>query len=127
VKSAYLDTHTAVLLHTGIFEKLADEGRKQIETSNLLISPMVLVELEYLFKRKRIGVDARTLYTNLNADFGVEVCSIPFARIAWEATGIGWTQDPFDRLIVAQAATNNRAPLITRDRVIREHYNQAVW
>ena len=127
MKAAYLDTHTAVLLHSGITEELANEGRKQIEGSNLLISPMVLLELEYLFKRKRIGVDARTTYTNLNADFGVELCSIPFARVAWEAINIIWTEDPFDRIIVAQAAANQRAPLITRDKLIRQNYNQAVW
>jgi PIN domain nuclease of toxin-antitoxin system len=88
---------------------------------------MVLLELEYLFKRGRIGVDARTTYTNLNADFGVELCSIPFARVAWEAINIIWTEDPFDRIIAAQAAAHQRAPLITRDKLIRQNYNQAVW
>jgi PIN domain nuclease of toxin-antitoxin system len=42
------------------------------------------------------------------------------------ALGQSWTRDPFDRIIVSQAALRN-APLVTRDQVIRDHYSQAVW
>ena len=37
-----------------------------------------------------------------------------------------WTRDPFDRMIVAQAALRE-APLLTKDRVLHEHYDRAVW
>jgi PIN domain nuclease of toxin-antitoxin system len=127
VSIAYLDTHVAVFLHDGLVEKLSSEAKRQIEGNDLLISPMVFLEFDYLFQRKRINTGAEEIYRNLNADFGVSLCSVPFARIVWEALKNGWTQDPFDRLIVAQAAANRRATLITRDELIRENYNQAVW
>jgi PIN domain nuclease of toxin-antitoxin system len=127
VSIAYLDTHVAVYLHDGLVEKLSREAKRQIEGNDLLISPMVFLEFDYLFRRKRVSAGAEEIYRNLNADFGVSLCSVPFARIAWEALNTGWTQDPFDRIIVAQAAANHRAALITRDELIRENYNQAVW
>ncbi len=37
-----------------------------------------------------------------------------------------WTRDPFDRLIVGQAAAGD-AQLVTRDAEIRAHYARAVW
>ena len=42
-------------------------------------------------------------------------------------TAAGWTQDPFDRLIVAHAKANSEAMLITADTVIRKHYPRAIW
>jgi PIN domain nuclease of toxin-antitoxin system len=47
--------------------------------------------------------------------------------VALEAIDVDWTTDPFDRLIVAQAIANSNAKLITRDRLIRKNYPQAVW
>jgi hypothetical protein len=32
----------------------------------------------------------------------------------------GWTRDPFDRVIVAQARTNGYAPLVSSNEEIRE-------
>ena len=43
------------------------------------------------------------------------------------ALPIGWTRDPFDRIITAQAAANGKSRLITADEIIREHYEAAVW
>jgi len=127
VSIAYLDTHVAVYLHDGLVEELSREAKRQIEGNDLLISPMVFLEFDYLFRRKRLSAGAEEIYRNLNADFGISLCSVPFARVVWSALNTDWTQDPFDRLIVAQAAANQRAPLITRDKLIRQNYNQAVW
>jgi PIN domain nuclease of toxin-antitoxin system len=44
-----------------------------------------------------------------------------------EALRCGWTRDPFDRLIVAQAKANDGAGLVMADTVIRKHYAGAVW
>ena len=67
---AYLDTHVAVFLHDGLLEELSSEAKRQIEASDLLISPMVFLELEYLFERQRITVDAKEMFTILSNDFG---------------------------------------------------------
>lgn len=124
---AYLDTHAAVWLHDGLVERLSAEAKRRIEASDLLISPMVLLELQYLFDRKRIGVEPMPMYAYLQATFGVGLCSYAFPAIALEALRCGWTNDPFDRLIVAHAKANHGAALITADTTIRKHYAGAVW
>ncbi len=124
---AYLDTHVAVFLHDGLIEELSIEARRQIEANDLLISPMVFLEFDYLYQRKRIGMPATSLATTLNASFGVALCRLPFPAVVVESLSIDWTADPFDRLIVAQASANHGAMLITRDRLIRQKYARAIW
>jgi len=67
------------------------------------------------------------LFNYLNATFGVDLCSFPFPAVIMEALWAGWTADPFDRIIVAQAKANQEAPLITADALIRRNYSKAVW
>jgi PIN domain nuclease of toxin-antitoxin system len=127
LSTAYLDTHVAVFLHDGLIEEFSSEAKRQLEGNDLLISPMVLLEFSYLFRRKRIGVEAKAIFTALNTSFGVALCPFPFAAVAHEALEMDWTQDPFDRLIVAQAQVNHQAKLITRDRLIRQNYGNSIW
>jgi len=124
---AYLDTHVAVWLHAGLVEKLSREAKRQIEENDLLLSPMVLIELQYLYERKRIGVRPVTLCNDLSTDFGIALCQYPFAAVAMEALKVNWTSDPFDRVIVAQATANHEAALVTADSDIRRHYGKAKW
>lgn len=124
---AYVDTHIAVFLHDGLVERFTPSAKREIEASDLLISPMVLLELEYLFKRKKIGIPARDLYHTIQMDFGVNLCGLPFAKVVDAAIEIDWTSDPFDRLIVAQAKANRASALITKDELIREKYPRAIW
>jgi PIN domain nuclease of toxin-antitoxin system len=124
---AYLDTHAAIFLHDGLLEEFSGEAKRQIESNDLLISPMVLLEFSYLLKRKKINAEANALLASLGALFGVGLCSVPFASVMHEALNIDWTEDPFDRLIVAQAQANQQAKLITRDRLIRRNYANAIW
>ena len=42
------------------------------------------------------------------------------------ASQLSWTRDPFDRVITAQSAID-RNRLITKDKIIRDHYEHAVW
>ena len=125
--SAYLDTHVAVWLHDGLVERLSSEAKRQIEENDLLISPMALLEFQYLYDRKRIGVEAEPLYSYLHSTFGVELCGFPFPAVARQALTVSWTADPFDRLIVAQASANHESALITADVAIRRNYARAVW
>jgi len=127
VSVAYIDTHVAVYLHDGLTVELSNDVKRQIEANDLLLSPMALLELDYLFRRKKIGVGAEAMFATLNASFGVALCQYPLAQVAHEALSIAWTMDPFDRLIVAQASANHGAMLITRDRLIRRNYSNAVW
>ncbi|MBL8218126.1 MAG: type II toxin-antitoxin system VapC family toxin [Bryobacterales bacterium] len=124
---AYLDTHVAVWLHDGLVEKLTKAARREIERCDLLISPMVYLELGYLHRRGRLRMPPSEIFANLYGTFGVGQCSVPFASVAVLAVNLEWTSDPFDRIIVAQAMSNRESGLITADEVIRSHYASAVW
>jgi PIN domain nuclease of toxin-antitoxin system len=50
----FLDTHITVWLYAGLIEKISQTAKKTIEANDLLISPMVKLELQYLFEIGRI-------------------------------------------------------------------------
>jgi PIN domain nuclease of toxin-antitoxin system len=108
-------------------ERLSTTAKRELEENELLLSPMVLLEMEYLYRRKRIAVEPVALFSYLNSTFGIGMCDYPFAAVALAAISLDWTDDPFDRIIVAQAAANHDSPLITADTEIRRHYKPAVW
>jgi L-aminopeptidase/D-esterase-like protein len=87
---------------------------------------MVALELQYLFEVGRVGAGAETVLGALRGGIGLEVCDLPFERVVAGALGLGWTNDPFDRLIVSQADLRD-APLVTKDRSILDHYPRGVW
>ncbi len=122
----YLDTHTAAMLYQGDLSAFSPEALKAIETDDdLRISPMVLLELEYLHEIKRIRISAKRIADALAAEIGLKICDTPFEAVARKGIEERWTRDPFDRLIVAQARLH-RAPLITRDRAMKSRYPGAI-
>lgn len=92
----------------------------------LRISPMVRLELQYLFEIGRVGQSASVVVDELRATIGVIVCDAAFPEVARRAERLDFTRDPFDRLIVAQAALMD-SPLVTRDETIHGAYGRAVW
>ena len=121
----YLDTHVVVWLYEGRIKKLSQEARRRIERAEtLLVSPMVEVELTYLLKRGR--VKSPEILRDLSGRIGLGLCDLPFAAVTQESSKIGWTEDVFDRLIVAQAMVR-KSNLVTADDVILEWYSNAVW
>ena len=123
----YLDTHVVIWLFAGRLNLISPNARQAIEeTPALLISPMVLLELDFLYEIEKIRVDSNRVRTYLNQKIGLEVCDKRFERVCKAAVHEKWTRDPFDRLITAQAAIT-LSGLITKDRIILEHYQQALW
>jgi PIN domain nuclease of toxin-antitoxin system len=100
--------------------------QERIEKSDLLVSPAVALELQYLFEIKRVAEPARFVVDTLTKELGLKVCDLPFPAVSEVAFSQSWTRDPFDRLIVSQAVLRN-APLLTRDRTIRAHCSLARW
>ena len=98
-----------------------------LEAANdVRLSPMVVLELQYLYEVERIAYGGREIAGFLEAQFGFTVDREGLGESILSALSFSWTRDPFDRLITAQAA-RLEAPLLTRDRKIREHYARAVW
>ena len=98
-----------------------------LEKADLLISPMVLIELEYLYELKRSKLPSRDLQLKTEHEIGVRVCDLSFGTVANIAIDEKWTRDPFDRVIVAQAKANGLAFLISADDEIKCHYPRTVW
>ena len=95
--------------------------------TTLLVSPVVTVEMEFLFELQRVKLQWREVEAKLGGEIGLQVCEQPFTRVCQFAIEESWTRDPFDRIIVAQAKANGLAPLISSDERIRQHYTRAVW
>lgn len=122
----YLDTHVVVWLYGGDVAQLSKAARDQIDKDDVLVSPAVVLELEYLNEIGRLGPSALSVMAALRKDIGLKVCELPFSTVVEQALAEKWARDPFDRLIVAQAKAN-QAPLITKDEIIRQHYRRSVW
>lgn len=122
----YLDTHVAAWLFAGKTDLLPTRARARIEESDLLVSPAAVLELQYLYEIERVAEPAQVVLDALGPEIGLKVCDLPFPRVAEAALGLGWTRDPFDRLIVAQSMVRGAA-LLTKDRAIHDHYPHAVW
>ncbi len=122
----HLDTHVVIWLYEGRFEALSNTARSLIEEGRCGISPMVQLELQYLFEIGRNGLGADSVLASLRQVMELEISGAAFDAIVKQALGIRWTRDAFDRLITAQAA-HEGALLVTQDRRIRDNYSGAVW
>ena len=125
--TAYLDTQVVVWLCAGEVEKISEAASAAIRGSDLVISPMVLLELEYLYEIKRILKAPLAVLNEVDTQIGLKVKDHSFSAVWHTAIFETWTRDPFDRVIVAHARTDGHASLITSDAKIRENYPRAVW
>ena len=121
-----VDTHVVVWLYAGLTTRLSRSVRNLLNTSELAISPMVSLELQYLYETGRTTEPSNTVVQDLSQRIGLRIWEEPFQQIVALAIQQTWTRDPFDRLIVGQAALYETIP-ITKDRTIRKHYPHAFW
>jgi PIN domain nuclease of toxin-antitoxin system len=123
----YLDTHVVLWLFARKGEGLSVRALNLIESeAELLISPMVLLELDYLHEIGRTTLGSEPVYDYLYERIGLKACKHSFTDVIRAAAKQSWTRDPFDRIITAQAAMGSNN-LVTKDKGIREHYEYAVW
>ena len=122
----YLDTHVAVWLYGGTADLFPPAVRGLLEAEDLVVSPMVVLELQYLYEIRRTAEPAQVVLAALSRDLDLGVCDLPFIEVARAALAQTWTRDPFDRIIVGHAALRG-ARLLTKDRHIRANYSQALW
>jgi PIN domain nuclease of toxin-antitoxin system len=125
--TAYLDTNIVIFLHAANTERLTARAIDKIESSSLLISSMILLELEMLYEKGSIRYSASQILADLNQQLGISLCQLPMAAVMSSALQVKWTREPGDRIIVANAMANNDSPLITSDRRIKDHYPNTIW
>ncbi len=123
---AYLDTNVVIRLAIGDLSKISKEAQQAMNRYDLLISPMVLVELQYAFEIKRVIRQAEAIFKHLQRTIDLQICQLPFEHIASAALLESWTQDAFDRIIVSQARCAQNSFLITADEKIQKHYMQTI-
>lgn len=114
-----------VWLYAGLTEKLSEQAKKLINENDCLISPIVKLELQYLYEIGRITAEPDDIVKDLSKHIGLKVCDKDFAEVVDVACTITWTRDPFDRLIVANALSNNEL-LLTADSHILSNFSKAV-
>ena len=122
----YLDTHIVVWLYAGLLEKFSQSIQTILNENEILISPIVRLELAYLYEIERVKEPAHGIVADLADRIGLRVCEKDFNAIVSQAIKLTWTRDPFDRLIVANAALNDNI-LVSKDQNILEQYAHARW
>ena len=124
---AYLDTSVMLWLIEGNTARISPRAQDVLREATLLLSPMVLLELQYLFEVGRSLISPRGALIKLRHEIDLQLCELAFPLVIEAALEEVWTREPFDRLIVAHARANGYAALVTSDAKIREHYPMAVW
>lgn len=114
-----LDTHFLIWILTGA-ERLAEYSWLD-DYRPWGISPVSLLELQYLSEIGRIELDAPGLLHALQDDPRFVLDEPPLVPLVERALPLTWTRDPFDRLLAAHSAAR-RVPLCTADRLLLRHH-----
>ncbi len=123
----FLDTHVVAWLYAYGADKLSPRARDIIERDpHILISPIVLLALDFLFEIGRLRLPSQPAFEYLSDRLGVQTSNKPFLDVIRAASRLTWTRDPFDRIIVAQAPLTSTV-LVTKDATISKHYDYALW
>lgn len=113
-------------MYEGRARRIPRAIRERIETETIAVSPVVELELTYLYEIGRVSEPASAPLASLRRSLGLGVADVSLAELVQAATNLFWTRDPFDRLIAAHAIVAN-APLVTADDTIRENLPLAIW
>lgn len=85
------------------------------------VSPVSLLELQFLAEVGRLELAHAAFAEALKADPRFVLDEVPLMALVTHALPLGWTRDPFDRLLAAHSAAR-RIPLVTLDRRIRAEH-----
>ena len=122
----HLDTHVFIWLYEGNIKHFGKVARRCLSSDVLYYSPLVVLELQYLFENSKLTVFPEEIIEKVVKDVPMKRLQNSFVNVCAAAESLSWTRDLFDRLIVAEASLNH-AKLITNDTKIHEHYKKAVW
>jgi len=122
----FLDTHIIVWLYQKSLDLLSLKAKQIIAENDVFISPIVILELEYLFEIGRLKVDAKSIVQYLQASIGLRIEDSNFHKVINMALEEKWTRDPFDRIMVAHSKIRE-AYLVTKDEWLSKNYMKAVF
>lgn len=122
----HVDTHVLVWLLAGESRRIPRGIRQRLDRDEVAISPIVELELAYLYEVERIRMPAAEVLAVLGPVLDLVPASSSFSAVVTQATALRWTRDPFDRLIAAHAMADS-ADLATADTTILANCPNAVW
>lgn len=122
----YLDTHVVIWLYDDTDKRFSNFAKDKMRNSDLFISQMVRLEMQYLYEIGRIKTLPEVVLNSLGKSIGLTIAQTDSGLIFDSAIKIDWTRDVFDRLIVAQAIADD-AELISKDANILRNYDKAIW
>ncbi len=120
-----LDTHTALWFLSGD-ERLSETAKHHLtdQSNRVLLSAVVVWEIA--IKRSLGKLELPEDYLDLLLGAGVQALPVSIAHAA-AVEGLPWHhRDPFDRLLVAQAAVE-AATVVTRDDALRPYGVTLIW
>lgn len=121
-----LDTHVVVWLYTGESERFSTLAARRLADEELIISPIVDLELTFLNEIGKLRVPAAMIVSDLNERIALKHSTQSLTSVMAGAAPLNWTRDPFDRLIVGDAIGANSG-LLTKDSTILANCPLAEW
>ena len=85
------------------------------------VSPVALLELQYLSEIGRLTFDRASFLALLDTDGRFVIDEPPLMGLVRHAFDLSWTRDPFDRLLAAHSRAR-QVPLCTLDANLRRHH-----
>ncbi|GAG24383.1 unnamed protein product [marine sediment metagenome] len=124
--SCFLDTHITIWLYEKRLDLLSEKAKQYIEKNDLFISPVVKLEIEYLFEIKKIKDNSETICNFLEKTIDLKIEKSSFPEIIKISLNEKWTRDPFDRIIVAHSKLKDYT-LISKDKKINKNYFRTLY
>lgn len=85
------------------------------------VSPISFLEIQFLAEIGRVTVRNPEFVNTVMSDDRFTVDDVPLVSLVRSSLPLGWTRDPFDRLLAAHSLAR-RIPLCTLDRGLRRHH-----
>ena len=86
------------------------------------VSPISLLEIQFLSEVGRVEVQGPEFYEVLRADPRFVIDEVALVPLITKAISLEWTRDPFDRLLAAHSLAR-RIPFCTLDRSVLQHHS----
>lgn len=126
----HLDTHVVIWLAAGEIRRFPQSLLDRMEFADLVVSPIVRLELDLLHERSKIAGPASDVIDKVTVEVGLREDHTPLSRAVMAAIAPKKTWhngDPYDRLILS-AAIANQSLLVTKDGSLRAAFpDLTVW
>ena len=114
-----LDTHFLLWILVGASR--LEEFPWLVDHQPWAVSPVSLLEIQFLAEAGRLEVDSAALVAAIGQDARFVTDDLSLSVVIDQALPFPWTRDPFDRLLVGHSVAR-RLPLCTVDRLIRRYH-----